>query len=458
MKKTLFFYLIIQYLNAFTQNNWEKTYPVSTTKSVGRDITNSSDGNLFFVGEIDFPAPNGVFKHYVRILKINLMTGDIVWENIVKEGETKLETANSIREKPDGTILTAGFSDYPDTRMYCVAANQQGDTIFTKKIPAAVVEVAYVVRPMQNGDFILAGTKLGGDKTAKAYRLTADGTVLWSKLLTLPGGTSGEGVIDMEFTSDGNLVLLYSLNNGIGVTKMNLEGEIIFTQNQIFSNYDIPTAMVATPDGGFLVSSIANGIVGSNPLLSKFDITGTILWQKALDYLAHTVYSIEINHDNDGYILGMAGKPSGTTNGKVYFVKTDLEGDIVWAKSFAGAYERFVVVPTPSGGYIGAGTRNESMLLISTDSIQITNETFESEGDENRLIIAPNPSTTEFEILTKNIDNELIKYQLFDKTGRIVKEGFSPKNVVDVADLVVGIYFLRVSIGKNIHHKKIMVD
>jgi hypothetical protein len=446
---------------AFAQNIWEKTYPVATAKSVGRDLQIGADGTIVIVGEIDFPAPSGSFKHYVRLLKINPNDGAIIWENIVKNGEIALETAYSVRESENGIIYTAGFADFPTTRMYCVQTNALGDTLRTQKVFADVKEVAYVVRFLPNGDYFLAGTRYEPAKVYKLYRFSADGTLIWQKAYALGGSTSADGIIDLEFTTDGNIIFLHSLNNGsINITKITLDGNEIYSQSEQYSNFDIPTALCATPDGGCIVTAVSNGVAGSNPIIVKFDANGTKEWQKPLNYSAHTPYSIELDPDQNGYILGMSGKPSGTTQGKVYFLKIDLNGELVWTKFFEGKYDRFVVVPNPSGGYVGLGTRNETMLLINTDTSNVISN-LQDITEKITLYVQPNPCADFFNIYLQNADNEPINYQIFDFLGHKMLEkniqNSSAKIEINVQEWSTGTYILKAKVGKMNFNKLIEI-
>jgi Secretion system C-terminal sorting domain len=441
----------------FSQNFWEKTYPVSTTQSVGRDLILSVDGATYLLGEIDFPAPTGQLKHYVRLLKIDPNDGNILWENIVNEGNNALEAAYSLREKADGSLLAVGFSGFPDTRMYCIHANAAtGDTIFTKKIEATKNEVAYVVRTLPNGDFLVGGTRYELGKSAKLYRLTADGTIVWSNFYNISGTNHSEGIVDMEFSIDNNPILLHSQNHDISFSNIDNEGLLLGTLGNNYSNFDIPTSLSVAADGTFLISASVNGVAGNNPLIIKSSET-EVLWTKNLPFLYFTVYSIETEADG-GYLLGMSGKPSGEPKGKVVFLKLNSEGEILWKKEFEGDYERFVVKPYPTGGYIGIGTRNKEMLVIKTAA---ATDIPSLNSNNANVIIYPNPCIDFLALKFQNTDNQTIAYEIFDILGKKIYANY-PENQgnvhkIDASLWPTGIYFLKGNVGDKNFNKIIEV-
>ena len=93
-----------------------------------------------------------------------------------------------------------------------------------------------------------------------------------------------------------------------------------------------------TFDGGYVISGITSsfGAGMEDVYLIKTDSFGDTLWTKVyggadLDY----GYYVEQTIDS-GYIISGSSNSFGVGNGDVYLIRTDLNGDTLWTKSYGG--------------------------------------------------------------------------------------------------------------------------
>ena len=140
---------------------------------------------------------------------------------------------------------------------------------------------------------------------------------------------------------------------------------------------DIGNSVQQTTDGGYIITgstgSYGNG--DSDVYLLKTDANGDSLWAKTFGGVNEDFgSSLELTLDG-GYII--VGRTTyGNLDKDVYLIKTDANGDSLWTKTYGGSSVDFglFVVQTSDGGYIITGTTESfgnggrDIYLIKTDA------------------------------------------------------------------------------------------
>jgi hypothetical protein len=182
------------------------------------------------------------------------------------------------------------------------------------------------------------------------------------------GGTSGDGASSVQQTSDGGYIVAgktYSFGAGgwdIFLIKTDANGNISWAKTFGGTDWDEAFSVQQTSDGGYIVAgwTASFGAFWDYILLIKTDADGNVIWAK--NYWGTAVSSVQQTSDG-GYIV--AGYPS--------VIKTDADGNVIWAKNYLGTIASSVQ-QTSDGGYILAGNTfsfgagSADIILIKTDA------------------------------------------------------------------------------------------
>jgi len=130
-----------------------------------------------------------------------------------------------------------------------------------------------------------------------------------------------------------------------------------------------------TSDGGYIVVGYTTSFgTGYDAFLIKTDANGNIIWAKTY---GGTSYASSVQQTSDGgYIVAGSTYSSGTGSNDIFLIKTDAKGNIQWAKIYGGTVSDFAfsVQQTSDGGYIVAGFTTSfgageaDIFLIKTDA------------------------------------------------------------------------------------------
>ena len=133
-----------------------------------------------------------------------------------------------------------------------------------------------------------------------------------------------------------------------------------------------------TSDGGYIVAGYTASFGASSwdIFLIKTDANGNIQWAKTYGGTDYDIaFSVQQTSDG-GYIVEGVTLSLGAGGGDVFLIKTDADGNIIWAKTYGGTDLdwAFSVQQTSDGGYTVAGYTDSfgagygDIFLIKTDA------------------------------------------------------------------------------------------
>jgi hypothetical protein len=144
--------------------------------------------------------------------------------------------------------------------------------------------LSFDLTQLPDGSLVAVGTY---DQLPVVIRIASDGTLDWSKVINV--GSGGGEARAVAAASDGTVVVAAEVatpGNGDAVllARLDATGSTLWRRLYDTPGSDRLQAIVATADGGFVVSGATNAVDGFGRLwLFKVDGAGEIQWQRAYD-------------------------------------------------------------------------------------------------------------------------------------------------------------------------------
>jgi WD40 repeat protein len=161
------------------------------------------------------------------------------------------------------------------------------------------------------------------------------------------------------------------------IVKLNSGGDTVWTRTLGGTGDDEVSAIITTPDGGYLVTGSTDSedgdITDKRPYFNKdawvmkLDGSGHLVWSKTFGSFGYDAgYSVIGTADGGWLVAGVAGNNNGDVTGyhgggDVWVLKLDNHGDRQWAKSYGGSGwdEAHNIIAVPDG-YVLAGLTNSA--------------------------------------------------------------------------------------------------
>ncbi len=214
-----------------------------------------------------------------------------------------------------------------------------------------------------------------------AIKNTNNETKRWSKTY---GGTENDYGYWGEQTYDGGYIITGSYSNDpydhdVWLIKTDSNGSLIWEKTYGAGSYEQGYCVQQTFDEGYIIigRTSSYGVGSSDVWLIKTDISGKMLWDKTFGGKSIDLGHCILQTSDLGYIIVGETFSFGAGEGDVWLIKTDVNGNMIWNKTFGGTLtdRGLSVVLTTDGGYIITGyiefpddvVNYDEVLLIKTD-------------------------------------------------------------------------------------------
>ncbi len=317
---------------------------------------------------------------------------EILWNKTF--GGEDYDYGYSIEQTLDGGYIIAGSTNSFGAGaedVWLIKTNKDGEELWNKTYGGPDTDRGNCVQQTPDGGFIITGSTTDISKTssdALLIRTDKVGNTIWTKTYTYEGDKYtgiplGEEGIFVHQTSNGGYIVSGTLNIGIAFEQKilliktdcigNTEWSKIYGETGFQGSYCVQQ----TCDGGYILVGYTDseGAGSTDIWFIKTDVNGDTVWTKTYGgNLQDWGYYVEQTHDG-GYILTGSTSSFGAGSADVWLIKTDQQGNALWTKTYGGNdFDRGIEVHQISGsGYIIIGrtqsfsSGNMDIWLIETD-------------------------------------------------------------------------------------------
>ncbi len=258
---------------------------------------------------------------------------------------------------------------------------------WTKTFGGWRMDAGFSIQQTTDGGFVIVGVTESygaGKNDVWLIKTDSSGNKSWDKTF---GGTNHDFGNSVQQTNDGGYIIAgktrsYSQGlDDIWLIKTDSEGNKMWDKTFGYDKYDSASQVRQTPDGGYILVGEVNNNGGgvSDVWVIKTDLNGEMVWNRTFDGegkpLSHD-YGTSIALTSDGgYILTAATYTAQDTYGyNVWLIKIDENGNTIWDKKIGGTDAEYIssVIQTDDGGYVMAGVdsysnTNEAVWILKTD-------------------------------------------------------------------------------------------
>ncbi|PCH95984.1 MAG: hypothetical protein COB85_04095 [Bacteroidetes bacterium] len=373
----------------------------TTSDEQGQSITLDANDNVYvsgsFQGIVDFDPDTGIqsltsagaWDFFLAKYNVN---GNYLWA--ISVGNTNNELLHSHVSDSSGNVHITGyftsstvdFDPGPDTANLIAVA---GDNIFFAK---------YKDCSLPNSIPISSFTYTQSTYTFNFTDSSQNATSWYWDFGDGSTDTSLNPIHTYQIAGIYNVCLIASNACGSDTLCQNVTisvPQIMFQKTFGGDSTDYAHSIRQTTDGGYIIigQTISFGAGDWDFYLIKTDANGDTLWTKS--YGGDTLdigYSVQQTIDG-GYIIAGETRSFGSGYSDFYVIKTDLDGDTLWTKTYGGSLSSdygVSIQQTSDGGYIitgntgayGAGQNDAYLIRINSMGDTLWTKTYGGTGQD----------------------------------------------------------------------------
>lgn len=301
-------------------------------------------------------------------------------------GGTAVDYGYAVKQTSDSGYIVAGYTTSfgaGNRDVYLIRTDRSGQKLWSKTYGAANIDYAWTIDIAVDGGFLIgahSGSFGAGSHDIYLIKCDSVGIIEWTRAY---GGGSADGVYSLEQTTDGGYILSsHTSSFGAGqhdvyLIKINSIGDTLWTRTYGGSSGDYLRAVQQTDDGGYILvaETFSFGAGLADVYLLKTDSIGNVMWTKTYGGSSSDYgYSVKQTVDG-GFVIAGYTNSFGAGQFDLYVIKTDINGSLIWSKTFGGASSDYghSVIQTLDSGYIISGYTLSSgmaaqVYLVKLDS------------------------------------------------------------------------------------------
>jgi hypothetical protein len=282
-----------------------------------------------------------------------------------------------------------------------VAFAQPPDTLWTKTVGGDSVDISDFVQQTPDGGFIIAGLTMTYDIGEGDYwliRMDENGDTLWTRTY---GGPEYDEPYHLMIAADaGYLILGQTMSFGAGgndmwLLKTNADGDSLWSRTYGGPDGDGAWRIAKSSDGGYILVGVTSsyGAGGDDVYLIKTDVNGDTLWTKTFGGTEPDGGTFVCQTDDGGYIITGYTASFGAGDYDLWLLKTDQNGDSLWSRTYGGGtWSAGISVHELSNGDFtvigatdeyGAGANDAWMIRTDASGDSLWSNTYGGSLDDN---------------------------------------------------------------------------
>lgn len=199
------------------------------------------------------------------------------------------------------------------------------------------------------------------------------------------GGKYGDAAWSVQETGEGGCILVGNTatrgeKSDLWLIRTDPDGNSLWSRILGGSGEDVGYFVRETSNGGYIITGSTNSFgMGEERLwLVKMDGNGSLIWDNTFGGFVHSSgdggWSVD-EADDGGYIATGYTQSKGNGRKDLWLIRTDDTGDLLWERSYGGTEDDvgLSVIQSREGGFIVAGrtasqgTRGDDIWLLKTD-------------------------------------------------------------------------------------------
>jgi len=274
------------------------------------------------------------------------------------------------------------------------------DLLWSANYGGLYSETGYAGLAVSDSGYVILGSTFSyGSGAYDIYLVRTDsyGDTLWTKSY---GGENTDYGYDITATFDGGYVIAGATksygagNKDIYLLKTNFHGDTVWTRVYGGTEFDEATSVRQTYDNGLIIcgTSASSGAGYSDLYFLKTNAEGDSVWARTYGGVGGESGSDVRQTSDSGFIAVGSTGSFGEGYSSIYVVRIDKGGDSLWATSYGGGGSDmgYSVECTLDGGFLivgstssyGAGYSDVYLIKTNSDGDTLWTSTYGGSGDD----------------------------------------------------------------------------
>jgi len=259
------------------------------------------------------------------------------------------DNGKSLIQTSDGGYVVTG-----ETKSYGAGAGDmfinkydyKGNLSWSKTWGGVNEDKGTAIIQSSSGGYVITGTTASfgsGANDVFIIKYDVSGNLLWNRTW---GGSSSEFSESITQTNDNGYVITGETTSygsadfkfKMFVVKYDSAGNFVWNKTWGGINYDYGNTVIKSNDGGCVVSGYTNSFGEGvyDAFLAKYDINGTLVWNKTWGGTGVDMGYSVVQTNDDGYLIIGYTISFGAGSNDIFVAKYDSSGNFVWDKTWGG--------------------------------------------------------------------------------------------------------------------------